>query len=98
MSCFSSSHFPTSYQAVYTAEEAVLSVNAGQDITAAYEQFRSALWAVIEVANDAHAFELSWNTLDTFGKARLLDYQATGNPDSLARLKDCVRSAVETMP
>ena len=98
MSCFSHSTSLTPYQDVYTAEEAVIKVIVGQDVTAAYEQFRSALWSVIEVATDAHVFELSWNTVDKSGKAQLLDYQLTGNPDALMRLKDCIKTAVENMP
>lgn len=98
MNYFSLSNSSTPYQDVYTAEEAVLKVVAGQDVTAVYEQFRSALWAVIEVATDAHSFELSWNTLEKFAKAQLLDYQITGNQDALGKLKEYIKTAVENMP
>ncbi|MVM36055.1 hypothetical protein GO755_38940 [Spirosoma sp. HMF4905] len=62
-----------------------------------FTQFRQLLWEYIELSNDPNSHVTAWNTVDIYGKVGLAEYQATGNPEALERLKNAVKEALNLL-
>lgn len=90
---------PTPYDRLRDQYRVITGIEPGdsEGLIIAFYLFRQRLWSVIEVAMDAHAYELSWTSINQFGRASAEALQA-GNEDEFGRLQEIVTLAYQCLP
>ena len=79
------------------AGDAFSKLTPTDDIAAAFEDFKTKAWAVIESSNDPAPYNTSWNLINLYAQSSLVKF-SQGNVSALDKLKEQLKTSIELMP
>lgn len=71
--------------------------SSAEKVSQQFTAFKELLWDVIELSPDPFPFTSSWNMINLFAKADLLDFEQ-GNPNALFKIQNKVQEAITNLP
>ncbi|GAB3788525.1 hypothetical protein GCM10028818_55250 [Spirosoma horti] len=88
------------YAKLMMAEEKFLQLTpdcSAENVSQQLAEFKELLWDVIEGSPDPFPFTNSWNMINLYAKADLLDFES-GNTDALPKIQNKVQEAITNLP